>query len=79
MPGLFLLGNEMTLPGNQFNIPDYLVAPNPKLLRQAMLQNNIKFSMEFQYFDIQFAGKRWYAWFYRSVEDDVVREGKGVE
>lgn len=28
-----------------------------------MLRNNLKYGMEFRYFDIQFDGKRWFVWF----------------
>lgn len=49
--------------GNSFRIPQFLSAASAKALVQAMLRNNLKYGMEFRYFDIQFDGKRWFVWF----------------
>jgi hypothetical protein len=35
-----------------------------------MLKNNLKFGMEFRYFDIQFAQGKWIAWFNVEISKD---------
>lgn len=54
--------------GSSLNVPQFISAPDPQGLVQKMLANNILFSMEYRYFDIQFDGKEWIAWFYKRME-----------
>jgi hypothetical protein len=49
--------------GNSFRIPNFLSATSPNGLVVAMLRNNLKYGMEFRYFDIQFAQGKWIVWF----------------
>jgi hypothetical protein len=53
---------------NKFNVPSFLKAKSAEELRSLMLKNNLKLNQEFEYFDIQFAGNSWYAWFYISLD-----------
>jgi hypothetical protein len=58
-------------------LPFFIRSRSPNGLRRSMLQNNAKYGMTFQYFDIQFAQGSWYAWYYRSLENinaDDIRE-----
>jgi hypothetical protein len=44
-----------------------------------MLENNIKLNAFFRYFDIQKDGKRWVAWYYADVRNQVMEHQlKGV-
>lgn len=46
------------------NIPNYLIASTPELLREKMLEKNIVSGMDIRFFDIQFDNKNWVCWFY---------------
>jgi hypothetical protein len=54
--------------GNSFRIPQYLSAGSASALSSAMLKNNLKYAVEFTYFDIQFAQGKWWAWFYAEID-----------
>lgn len=58
------------------NIPNFLVARTPKGLRRLMLETNIKFGKQFNFFDIQFVGGKWYAWYYLDITS---AEQRGVQ
>jgi hypothetical protein len=60
-------------------IPNYVSARSPQGLRRVMLMNNAKSGFFHQYFDIQFVGGRWYAWFYREVGSDDVQTLEGAD
>lgn len=51
-------------------IPNYITAVTPLGLRRAMLLNNAKYRLVFNYYSIQFVGGRWYAWFYQEMAND---------
>jgi hypothetical protein len=67
--------------GNSFRIPQYLSAGSPSGLSRLMLQNNLKYAVEFTYFDIQFAQGKWWAWFYAEIDKSklIVQTIKGEE
>ena len=39
-----------------------------------MLENNARKGTTFQYFSIQYANKKWVAWYYDKVTTDTVKE-----
>lgn len=51
------------------NVPHFLSAGSPAGLRRQMLKNNALNGTAYSYFDIQFVGGKWYAWFYRTAEE----------
>jgi len=53
---------------NIFRIPLFLTARTPQELSEVMLQNNIKWKREFDYFQILQTSAGWMAWYYNSVE-----------
>ena len=53
----------MSEAGDMFRIPQFLEARTRELLVRAMLFNNLKHGMEFNYFDIQKDGRSWVAWY----------------
>jgi hypothetical protein len=55
--------------GDVFNIPHFLSAEGPQKLLRAMLLNNIKNGTEYKYFDIQFDGKVWIAFYYKKAKN----------
>lgn len=60
-------------------IPNYVSAVTPQGLRRAMLMNNARHRLVFNYYAIQFTGSRWFAWFYNAVNaDDPLVSGKEV-
>ena len=61
---------------NLFRIPIYLEAGSKDELVKKMLENNLKFDMEFEYFDLQIEGKKWVAWFYAPTNKLGGRIGK---
>ena len=50
------------------NIPNYLMASAPELLRDLMLEKNISSGLDIKFFDISFDGKNWVCWFYEAVD-----------
>jgi hypothetical protein len=63
---------------NVFSIPHFIKAGSPQGLRLAMLKNNLNMKAECQYFDIQFDGSNWYAWYYREATEKpslVIKKG----
>ena len=53
--------------GHLFTVPHYVKAPNPDALIKAMVNENIRFGVTFKYFDIQFQGRMWFAWYLRDA------------
>lgn len=54
-------------------IPQYVSARSPQGLRRVMLMNNARTGYFYNYFDIQFAEGKWYAWYFREVGSDDVQ------
>ena len=54
-------------------IPSFLKARSPQGLRRLMLLNNTNNATFYQYFDIQFVGGFWFAWFYKDVGQDDIK------
>lgn len=52
--------------GNSRRIPNYVRGRSPEGLRRAMLQNNLKRGMEYNY-QIVHDGKEWFAWYREEV------------
>ena len=50
------------------NIPNYLSASTPELLRELMLEKNISSGLDILFFDITYDGKNWVCWFYEAVD-----------
>jgi hypothetical protein len=48
-------------------LPNFIKARDPKELRALMLANSIRLSMTVQYFDMQFAQGKWWAWYYEPL------------
>jgi hypothetical protein len=65
-----MIGNSLD------NIPHFLSARTPKGLRVAMLRNNLKWKLVFNYYQIIFDGKRWYAWYQMNAVEEMEREGR---
>lgn len=63
---------------NIWNIPNFISAPTPKGMREAMLKNNLKKGIQFHYFDIQFVKGSWIAWFNEAIERNGIFETKVV-
>lgn len=55
-------------------IPNFIAASSPKLLRRLMIKTNAKHGTTIQYFDIQSVDGKWYAWFYLSVTTETIKE-----
>jgi hypothetical protein len=49
-------------------IPNYLKATKLEKLRGLMLETNLRLGQQVHYFDIQFVGKEWIAWYYEEVD-----------
>lgn len=58
--------------GSVRNIPHFIVAASPRGLQRLMLLNNTRHGMQFNYFQIQWDGKQWVAWYLRSAEIPTV-------
>lgn len=50
------------------NIPMYIKASSPDLLRERMLQNSLLLKADIKYFDIQFTNGEWFVWFYEQID-----------
>ena len=61
------------------NIPHFIKARSPKGLRRLMLRNNVKYKLIFNYYQIVFDGKDWYAWFQLDAADALEEELKEME
>lgn len=61
------------LPGNMFNIPNFLKEKTALKLQEKMLKMNVSKGKEYKYFNIQYVNGAWYAWFYEDVEQSVTR------
>ena len=61
------------------NVPHFLVARSPMGLRNAMLKNNIKHGLIFDYYQIIFDGKNWIAWFQLDAVDSMQEEIREAE
>ena len=59
--------------GNVLHSPTYLVADSPESLHKLMLKNNLKWNMEFQYFNIYALKNKHYAWYY--FDHKLLRSG----
>lgn len=53
--------------GNVFNVPHSISAGSLNGLFRAFLLNNITDGVEYKYFDIQFDGKKWVAFYYKQA------------
>ena len=61
------------------NIPHFIKARSPKGLRLSMLRNNVKWGLIFNYYQIIWDGKNWYAWFQLDAVDALEDEIKQME
>lgn len=60
------------LAGNVFNIPHFIDSESLEGLRVKMLENNIKYSSEFNYYSIIFDGKKYVAFFYKEADESKI-------
>ena len=67
------------LPNSIDNIPHFISARSPKGLRRLMLANNVKHGLIFNYYQIIFDGKRWYAWFQMNAAEALQEELQQME
>lgn len=51
--------------------PRHVKARTPELLTRAMVENNLRQKIEFNYFQIGKADNEWYAWYLADVSDLV--------
>lgn len=64
---------------NRNELPNFLMARNPKELRALMFKNSLRLAMTVQYFDIQFAQGKWFAWYFEPLEKSrEMREAHGI-
>ena len=56
------------LPGNMFNIPNFLKEKTVLKLQQAMLNLNVSKGKEYKYFDIQYVNGSWYAFYIEELK-----------
>jgi hypothetical protein len=61
------------------NIPHFLRAKTPEALRKAMLRNNVKWGLIFDYYQIVFDGKNWFAWYQMNAVESMQDELKEME
>jgi hypothetical protein len=54
--------------GSSLRIPNFLSAGSPQGLRRLMLLNNIRNGKQYNYFDIQFVGSKWFVWFFEKED-----------
>jgi len=48
---------------NLFAVPNFVKAPSPLGLRRLMYSVQVRDSMQYRFFDIQYIGGYWYAWY----------------
>ena len=60
-------------------IPNFVSAVTPMGLRRAMLMNNAKYRLVFNYYSVSYANGRWFAWFYQELGNDDPLLGGGVK
>lgn len=58
--------------GNSFRSLNFIEASTPSELRSLCLKNNLERGMEFQYLNVVFDGKKWYAFY----KDDLEQAAK---
>lgn len=60
---------ETRTESNLGNIPNFVRASSPDLLREAMLENNLRLKSEVKYQDIEeLSDGSWIAWYYESID-----------
>lgn len=60
-------------------VPQFVSAPSPRGLRRAMILVNARAGSFHKFFDIQFVGGKWYAWYYAPIEkSDFVDQPKNA-
>lgn len=64
--------------GNIFNIPHFITSESVEGLRGKMLENNAKYSREFDYYSIIFDGKNYIAFFYMMAEESQFLRKKQI-
>ncbi len=52
-------------------IPNYIEAKSKDELMEKILMINLSVSTYHRFFDIQREGKKWVAWYYKDVEQDI--------
>lgn len=64
--------------GSIFISPTFVKASTPEQLRKRMLKVNSKLGRQVNYFDIQYVGKFWYAWYLYNHKEivEVARDEK---
>jgi hypothetical protein len=53
---------------NLFRVKISIEGATPQELSKAMISNNLKYNMEFDYTDVSKPGTKWIAWFYAPVD-----------
>jgi len=61
------------------NIPHFISARSPEGLRRLMLRTNVKHGLIFDYYQIIFDGKKWFAWYQLDAVDGFADEINAVE
>lgn len=56
----------------KINLPNYLKASTPELLRELMLNKIMETGLDIKFFNIQFDGKNWISWHYESIDFDFL-------
>lgn len=53
--------------GQLLTVPHFVKAPTMEGLTRAMINENMRYGVTFKYFDIQFQGRMWVAWYLRDA------------
>ena len=61
-------------PANPASVPDFVTASTPMGLRRLMLLNNIKLGSYINYFSIQNVNGKWFAWFYKEIDNQEMKK-----
>lgn len=56
---------------NLFEIPNYIKAASPQGLRRLMFEAQKRDSMQYHFFNIQYANGSWFAWYIKRAKTDI--------
>jgi hypothetical protein len=59
---------------NLLSVPNYVKATSPLGLRRLMLNVQIKDSMQYNFFNVQFAQGYWFAWYFKEPKTDTEKQ-----
>lgn len=62
---------RLKLVANLLAVPQYVTASSPEGLRANMLKVQLKYSVQYTWFNIIFANGKWYAWYFHEPKSDA--------